>query len=103
MVSPFCSNEREIMRVCGYIKDDRYIADYYGIPVSRVRFLRARVERPRRQEDRAFSNHGEPIDVRRAEDEHTSHMERGSQKLLQAIMNLLQEREKKSTSPLTVE
>lgn len=36
--------DEELARSCGYIKDDRYLASLYGVPVDYVRRMRKKVE-----------------------------------------------------------
>lgn len=79
MVSPFMQSEEDIIRVCRYIKDDRYIANAFGTPVVRVQRLRSKLPKPKPERE------DEPIGMTGYQ-QHQEYMERASTTLLNRIL-----------------
>lgn len=98
MVSQFSQNEADIIRTCGYIKDDQYIASVFGVSISKVRRLREKVPKQKRVQ-RKIMRHlleaSEPVDFKNNERIHVRMMQEGSKRLLDSLMNFFKERERK--------
>ena len=86
--------EQDIIRTCGYIKDDQYIASIYGVKVHKVRRLREKVPQSKRAENRDFCQKAEPIDFNDSERANQQMMEQGSYMLLNSLMQFFKERER---------
>lgn len=95
MSSAYFQVESDIVRTCGYIKDDQYIASVYGVSVHKVHRLREKVPQNKRAENRAFRQQAEPVDFKNSERANQMMMEQGSQRLLESMMQFFKERERK--------
>lgn len=95
MTAVYAQNEYEIVRACGYIKDDKYLAWYYGLPVHKIEKIRAKAlaRKGNRTENRAFKEVSEASDFNR-ERYHKKMMEQGSKRLLESLLVFFSEREK---------
>lgn len=94
MSSAYHQSEQDIVRTCGYIKDDRYIASVYGVSVHKVRRLREKVPQNKRAENRAFRQQAEPVDFKNSERANQMMMEQGYQRLLESLMQFFKQRER---------
>lgn len=94
MSSAYFDTERDIIRTCGYIKDDKYIASVYGVSVHKVRRLREKVPQNKRAENRAFRQQAEPVNIKDCDRTHRSMMEHGSTAMLNSLMRFFAERER---------
>lgn len=45
MAEPFTLCEHEIAHVCGYIKDDGTVANYFGVPRGQVKSVRSKMRK----------------------------------------------------------
>lgn len=95
MTSPYYQTEQDIIRTCGYITDDSYIASIFGVSIHKVKRLREKRPKSTRIENRSYKNTGSHINSNDSEINHVKMMELGSKNLLNAIMTLLYEREKR--------
>lgn len=95
MSSPYFQTEQDIIRTCGYIKDDQYIASVYGVSVWRVKRLREKVPQNKRAENRAYHHQGEPVDYKNSERAYHQMMEIGSRSLLEKLLKFFDERRKR--------
>lgn len=91
MSSRFSQNESDIIRTCGYISDDKYIASVFGVSIYKVQRLRQKVKVKK-------NNTGEssPSSYTKLSDqEHRTMMERGSYRLLKSLIQFFNEREER--------
>ena len=95
MITMSHQNEQDVIRTCGYIKDDQYIASVYGISIQKVRRLREKVPKKKLREVIAFQQNAEPINLKESDRWNQNMMEQGSQKLLDALIEFFKERERK--------
>lgn len=98
MASPMHHADYEIMRACGYIKDDRYLASIFGVTIHRVRRMREKYMEEEEHAGRAMRayNRLSYTDPSVSYDKYVADMEAGSYKLLSAIHRLLVERERRN-------
>ena len=94
MSSHYFQTESDIIRTCGYIKDDKYIASIYGVSVNKVREMREKVHHSKRSENRAFREISEPVDSKNNERCYQRMMAEGSKRLLDSLMCFFNERER---------
>lgn len=94
MSNSYFSVESDIVRTCGYIKDDKYIASVFGVPLSQVRRLRQKVPKYKRFQNKMIAD-TEPMDLRNSQLAYEQMMEMGSQQLLNSLVSFFNERERK--------
>ena len=98
MTVVYAQNEYEMIRACGYIKDNKYLASYYGVPLHKIEKMREKADAKNKSrfENRAYNKTGETIDMRAYDADNASMMARGSRKLLEEIHIYLMHREKQN-------
>lgn len=84
------ANDPEIARTTRYIKDDKYIANVFGVSAERVRRVRLKDMERNKHKDKPLDGkiHMEPISFLKDE-EHEKKMERGSTMLRNAVLTLI--------------
>lgn len=84
------ANDPEIARATRYIKDDKYIANVFGVSSKRVRSVRLKDMERNKHKDKPLDGkiHMEPLSFFKDE-EHEKKMERGSTMLRNAVLTLI--------------
>ena len=97
MTVVYAQNEYEMIRACGYIKDDKYLSSYYGVPLQKIERMRekANARNKNRFENRAYKETGEVIDFRGYDAKNASMMAKGSRMLLESLVTFFNDRERK--------
>jgi hypothetical protein len=78
--------DQSIIKICGYITDDKFIASYLGVDLKRVAYLRRHVDQAQAKRDQAYERqevYGKWYND--AERKQTNDAKDGSAKLLQAL------------------
>ena len=72
MAVPFNACENEIEYLCGYINDNGYIANYFGVPREVVCNVRAKMPKRQRNPKRFLDSRAEPISASSGLTSHTA-------------------------------
>lgn len=93
------ANDYEIARTTRYIKDDKYIANAFGVSSERVRRVRLKEIERNKHKDKPLDGkiYMEPLSFAKDE-EHEKKMERGSTMLRDAVLTLILTRENHAAS-----
>ena len=99
-MTSFTFTDAEILRVTGYIKDNKYIASIYGVSIHKVKRLREQQsERADKSIDRRNLVEHASYDSSAYDEMHISNMERGSSRLRDGILAYFYDRNGRVVSP----
>ena len=93
------ANDHEIARATRYIKDDKYIANAFGVSSERVRRVRLKDLEQNKHQNKPLEGklYTEPLSFAKDE-KHERKMERGSTMLRNAVLSLILTRDSHAAS-----